>query len=191
VKIPAGKRIARWALATQHGMEEAFPWLPPVITETQSQDGALVLKFDQQVGGPSDGSPMTGFAIAGEDMKFQPATVNHRVVGKSGRRVKYDSTTLILKSPLVPHPVHYRYAWGRNPMGNVQANRGSDTPLATQRSDAWTNGDLLKALTGKEAENPMVLNRGETRKLQEALAAEDRRRMAEEAKALLRQQSSE
>jgi sialate O-acetylesterase len=84
--------------------------------------------------------------------------------------------------------VHYRYAWGRNPMGNLQIHRGSDIPLATQRSDDWTNGDLLKVLTGKDAENPALLNRGEKRQLSQALASEDRRRLVEEAKALLKQE---
>ena len=33
VKVPAGERLARWALATQYGMEDEFAWLPPMITE--------------------------------------------------------------------------------------------------------------------------------------------------------------
>jgi sialate O-acetylesterase len=189
VKVPAGERIARWALATYYGMEKEFQWLPPMLKEMNVQDGALVLTFDQQVAAVADGSPMTGFAIAGKDMKFQPATVNYRLLSKDSRgRAKYDTQTLILKSPLVPEPVHFRYAWGRSPMGNLQRKSPRDIPLATQRSDRWTNGDLLKALTGKDAEDPDVLSRGEKNQLRSALASEDRRRLVEEAKALLEQE---
>ena len=34
-------------------------------------------------------------------------------------------------------PIHFRYAWGRNPMGNLQSGDHSDLPFATQRSDDW------------------------------------------------------
>ena len=71
-------------------------------------------------------------------------------------------------------------------MGNIQM-KGARTPLATQRSDDWTNGDLLKALAGKGAEDPLVLSRGEKGQLSQALEGEDLRRLKEEAKAILRQ----
>ena len=45
--------------------------------------------------------------------------------------------TIVLTSPHVPKPIHFRYAWGRNPMGNLQALDHSDLPFATQRSDDW------------------------------------------------------
>jgi len=189
VKIPAGERIARWALATQYGLEEELRWLPPMLEEMKVEDGAIVLTFDQAVAPVSDGSPMEGFAVAGKDRKFQPATTTYRVIGKDSRgRDKYDTTTLVLKSFLVPNPVHYRYAWARNPMGNVQLAGNSDIPLPTQRSDYWTNAHLLKALTGQEAEDPLKLSRGEKRQLTDALAREDRRRLIAEAEALLKQE---
>lgn len=191
VKIPAGERIARWALATQYGMEEGLRWLPPMLKEMKVEDGALLLTFDQAVAPVSDGSPMEGFAIAGKDMKFQPATTTWRVVSKDSRgRKRYDKTTLVLKSFLVPNPVQYRYAWGRNPMGNVQLAGNTDIPLATQRSDDWTNADLLKALTGEDAKDPLQLDRGEKRQLDDALAGEDLRRRVAEAKALLEQEQA-
>jgi sialate O-acetylesterase len=189
LKVPSGERIARWALATQYGLEGTLRWQPPMLKEMKVENGAIVLTFDQQIAPVGDGSPMAGFAIAGKDMRFQPATITYRVVGKDSRgREKQDTTTLVLRSSLVPEPVHYRYAWARNPMGNLQARGNSDIPLPTQRSDDWTNGDLLKALTGKDAETPLVLSRGEKRQLSNALASEDRRRLVEEANALLKQE---
>jgi sialate O-acetylesterase len=191
VKIPAGERIARWALATQYGgLEGKFNWLPPTIKEMKAEDGAVVLTFDQKVSPVPDGSPVEGFAIAGKDGKFQPARASFRVISKSRRRTTYDTTTLLLTSPLIPEPVHYRYAWGRNPMGNLgfRLRFGVGVPLPTQRSDSWTNVDLLKALTGKDAEDPALLSKGEKRLLSQVLTNEDRRRLVEEAKALLEQE---
>jgi len=188
VKVPAGERIARWALATQYGMDGKFTWLPPMIKEMKVEDGAIHLKFEGKgVGSSGDGAPMAGFAIAGADGKFQPAHVSNKVIGKKGRSFQYDNTVVVLESPLVPEPVHYRYAWGRSPMGNVQAREGR-VPLATQRSDNWTNADLLKALTGKDAEDPGQLSRGEGHVIRAALAEEDHRRRIAEAKALLEQE---
>jgi len=155
----------------------------------KAADGALELTFSEPVGDNSDGTGMSGFAIAGEDMKFQPAEVTHKVVGKKGRNVQYDRTVLVLKSALVDKPVHYRYAWGRNPMGDIQRSVrfGNRVMLPTQRSDRWSNADLLKALTGKTAVDPGHLSRGESNALRAALMEEDRRRKLAEAKAVLQQ----
>jgi len=191
VKVPAGERIARWALATQYGMEGKFTWLPPMIKEVKTEEGAIVLKFDGKgVSSTGDGAPMAGFAVAGEDMKFQPARVAHKVIGKKGRSVQYDSTIVVLTSPLVPKPVHFRYAWGRSPMGNIQSKYGR-VPLATQRTDKWTNADILKALTGKDAEDPLQLSRGDGHAIRAALEKEDRLRKIAEAKALLEQEQKD
>ncbi|MFT5127508.1 MAG: hypothetical protein ACI8W8_001111 [Rhodothermales bacterium] len=71
-------------------------------------------------------------------------------------------------------------------MGNIQTKDGR-LPLATQRSDKWSNADLLKALTGKDAKDPGLLDRGESRELSEALVSEDQLRLLAEARALLEQ----
>lgn len=190
LKIPAGERAAVWALGSQYGMEDKFIWLPPMLTEMKEVDGALHLTFDRSVRGLSDGADMNGFAIAGEDMKFQPASVSFKVIGKQGRKEKYDTKILVLKSPLVTKALHFRYAWGRNPMGNIRLalRFSNEVPLPTQRSDQWTNADLLKALTGKTAEDAGKLSKGDHNALKAALLKEDLRRKIEEAKALLKQQ---
>jgi sialate O-acetylesterase len=187
VKIPAGERAAAWALVTQYGMDGKMKWLPPRLKKMKTEGDTLQLKFDQDVGGLSDGRPMEGFAIAGEDMKFQPAEVSHLQTGGSSRKPEYDATTLVLSSPLVEHPVHFRYAWGRNPMGNVRQSYrfGNVVMLPTQRSDNWTNADLLKALTGNEADDPLQIGKSGNNQLKSALAQEDHRRKLAEAKALL------
>ena len=193
VKIPAGERAAIWALVSQYGVGKGLQWLPPALKEMKAVEGALELTFDQAVGDNSDGTGMSGFAIAGADMKFQPAEVTHKVLGRNGRRVQYDKTVLVLKSALVDKPVHYRYAWGRNPMGDIQRSVrfGNRVMLPTQRSDRWSNADLLKALTGKDAENPGELSKGEKNVLRAALEKEDQRRRIANAKALLEQEQEE
>jgi sialate O-acetylesterase len=136
LKIPAGERIARWALDTQYGIKQ--PWEPPVIVEVKAVDGTLQLHFDRPVGNIDDGSEMKGFAISGEDRRYQMADAEHLITrfDKGGKHDR-DSKVIVLSSPLVAKPVHFRYAWARNPMGNIELSRMTDVPLATQRSDRW------------------------------------------------------
>jgi sialate O-acetylesterase len=136
LKVPVGERIARWALATQYG--ERIDWRPPVITGMKAGEGRITLSFDIPVTGLRDW-PIEGFAIAGADRRFQPATAEHLVTGKDrNNRPTQDQKTVVLTSPHVSNPVHFRYAWGRNPMGNlIPMSTKSRAPLATQRSDDW------------------------------------------------------
>ena len=95
VKIPAGERIARWALATQYGFERDLPWKPPALVEMAAVDGALRLRFDVDVSDPEDGA-IQGFAIAGEDRRFQPADAAYVQVGEDTRgRPRFDRRRLI------------------------------------------------------------------------------------------------
>lgn len=136
LKVPVGERIARWALATQYGKNIA--WKPPVITAMKSGGGKIILTLDTPVDAKR-GSPIEGFAIAGKDRHFQPARAEHLVIGKDSRdRPVYDYKTIVLSSRHVADPIHYRYAWGRNPMGNLKPRYNFDASiLATQRSDNW------------------------------------------------------
>ncbi len=136
LKAPVGERIARWALATQYGVK--IDWQPPMLADMKAGDGCITLTFDIQVTG-LDSNPIEGFAIAGKDRRFHPATAEHLVTGKNPQgQPTRDEKTLVLTSPHVPDPVHFRYAWGRNPMGNLLPKFSqSRAPLATQRSDDW------------------------------------------------------
>ncbi|QDU98820.1 hypothetical protein Pla8534_67310 [Lignipirellula cremea] len=46
LKIPAGERIARWALATQYGFDKQVEWKPPMLLDMEPREGALLLKLD-------------------------------------------------------------------------------------------------------------------------------------------------
>jgi sialate O-acetylesterase len=179
LKLPAGERIARWALATQYGFNREIQWQPPMLTSMEKQDGALLLKLDQEVGDPEDGA-ILGFAIAGADRRFQPATATHAEAGKDDRgRAQFDRKQLVLTSPLVADPIHFRYAWGRNPLANLQATGNKDIPFATQRSDDWDMLEVPLGVLGDEKPDPK--SRAHQNRILQALRLEDTRRRLDEA----------
>ncbi len=185
LKLPAGERIARWALATQYGFERQIEWKPPFITAMQTGGGRIVLEFDGDVGDPEDGA-MEGFAISGNDGRFQPADAEYLEEGKDDRgRPRHNRKKLVLSSPLVPEPVHYRYAWGRNPLANVQLTGNKDIPLATQRSDSWSMHEIPFGVLGDETPDPK--SRPQQNKIRQALRLEDMRRRIAEAELLLKE----
>jgi len=187
LKIPVGERIAAWALATQYDCK--LSWEPPYVKEMKVEDGRIVLDFELKGPlGTNPEGPIVGFAIAGKDGKFQPAQADFPVTGKDSRgRPRRDTRRLVLTSPLVPKPIHYRYAWARNPHANLVAG-WSKLPLATQRSDSWTLSDLYTAYTGKEPTNTIdKLEGNEHGELKKALKAADLQRRLHEARALLKE----
>ncbi|MCA9228725.1 MAG: hypothetical protein KDA47_24080, partial [Planctomycetales bacterium] len=179
LKIPAGERIARWALATQYGFDRQVEWKPPMLLGFESREGSLLLTLDTDVGDPEDGA-IEGFAIAGEDRKFHPADVAYAERGQDNRgRIQYDRKQLVLTSPMVPEPIHFRYAWGRNPLANLQATGNKDLPLATQRSDDWRMEEVPLGVFDEETAEP--LSRGDRGKIIQALREQDKLRRLKEA----------
>jgi len=139
-KVQVGERTAAWALATQYGVD--IPWLPPMYKEMKVEDGKIILPMDTWVK-PIDDGPIVGFAIAGKDRRFQPADANWLVTGKDRHnRPQHDRRVVVLSSPHVPSPIHFRYAWGRNPMGNLTRSDHTTIPFATQRSDNWKQEEV-------------------------------------------------
>lgn len=141
IKVPIGERAAKWAMVTQYellqGRDSRMNWQPPTIKETIIEDGTIRLTMSTDIKTANDSrADMVGFGVAGDDRKFYPADVAYHADGVDDRnRPKLKKNILVLSSPFVAEPKHYRYAWGRNPMGNlVNRNR---IPLSTQRSDDW------------------------------------------------------
>lgn len=183
LKIPAGERIARWALATQYGLERSIRWKPPIVEEMKVVDDHIELRLDEPASAIDNGGPILGFAVAGDDRKFHPALAEHLVTGKDNRgRNQTNKKVLVLSSPMVKSPIHYRYAWARSPLGNLQADRVTDIPFATQRSDNWSMENV--PLGVHEAEITGKLNRQQKRKLIETLRKQDLDRILAEADAL-------
>ena len=185
LKIPVGERISRWALATQYGFEKEIKWKPPMITEMQVEEGRIILHMDTWVG-PVDDGPIVGFAIAGEDRKFQPAEANWLVTGKDKQnRPQTDRRTLVLSSPHVTEPIHFRYAWGRNPMGNLQSADHNDLPLATQRSDDWRMEEVPDKYVWDPTVSPREYQRRLKAQAQRDLRLDDTQRRLVEAQAFI------
>lgn len=179
VKIPAGERIARWALATQYGFGRDLHWKPPAITGMKAGEGRIVLEFDAEVGDPEDGA-IEGFAISGNDGRFQPAYASYLEDGVDDRnRPRLNRRQLVLTSPLVPDPVHYRYAWGRNPLANLQLNGNKDLPVATQRSDGWTMDEIPLGIHGDDMSE--ANSRAQRNRTLQVLRLEDTRRQLKES----------
>ena len=140
IKLPVGERAAKWALATQYGAFKGNGaddfWLPPTIKEMKIVDHTLRLTMSTDVTMKDDSEPeMNGFAIAGNDRRFYPAEVRWLTEVDKDNSSKTIKNILVLSSPSVPEPAHYRYAWARNPMANITNNR--QVTLPAQRSDNW------------------------------------------------------
>ena len=192
-KIPVGERIARWALATQYGLQREIRWQPPKCTrlEVDTAGGRIVLHMDRPVSAPDNKAAIEGFAIAGEDRRFHPARAEWLVTGKDGRgRPQVDRKALVLTSPLVEQPIHYRYAWGRNPMGNLQSADHNDLPFATQRSDDWPMEAVPLGVIDEGSLENGKLSRRQRGQLLRALRAEDLKRRLFEARRLIEQHAS-
>ena len=183
LKIPAGERIARWALATQYGFNQQIKWKPPALLNMELREGRLVLTLDVEVGDPEDGA-IEGFAIAGEDRKFHPADVAYGEKGKGARgRIQYNRRQLILSSPMVGEPIHFRYAWGRNPLANLQATGNKDLPFATQRSDNWKMETLPLGVLSDEVSGK--ISRADRNRILVALREQDKLRRLKEAQQVI------
>lgn len=179
LKLPAGERIARWALATQYGFGRELEWKPPLLVRMETAGDTLVLELDSDVGDPEDGA-IEGFAIAGADRRFQPAAVTYLEDGKDDRGApRLNRKKLVLSSPLVAEPIHFRYAWGRNPLANLQHAGNKDIPFATQRSDDWHMEEVPLGVLGDGASEPG--KRADHNRIRQVLRLEDTRRRLMEA----------
>jgi len=181
LKVPVGERIARWALATQYGKNIA--WKPPVITGMKTAGGKIILTFDVAVDAGHD-NPIEGFAIVARDRRFQPAAAQNLVTGKDSRnRPVYDYNRIVLSSPHVADPIHYRYAWGRNPMGNLKPRYKFDSSiLATQRSDDWKIYEVPVSFGEKADRNTLNLARQTNRILDMDRRLKDAQNLLDEHK---------
>jgi sialate O-acetylesterase len=90
---------------------------------------------------------------------------------------------LVLSSHMVPNPIHYRYAWGRSPLGNLQVHHVTDIPFATQRSDEWTFEEIPLGVLGENP--PATLDRRQRNQIIKALKLEDTRRRLKKARLLI------
>ena len=121
-KLEVGKRLARWALAKDYGVQIAFH--SPQYKSMEAAGDKLVLTFDFINNGwrPFDVPEPRGFTVAGEDKVFHNATAKILPDGK-----------IEVSSPKVAKPVAARYAWADNPVVNLFDATG--LPLTPFRTD--------------------------------------------------------
>jgi sialate O-acetylesterase len=121
-KLDVGRRLAAWALADTYG--QRVPASGPLFERYAIEGDKVRIKFKHGVGlKMSDGGPLKGFAIAGEDRRFVWADA------------RIDGETVIVSSSRVPKPVAVRYAWADNPMANLYNKAG--LPASPFRTDDW------------------------------------------------------
>lgn len=121
-KLPVGHRLAKAALATVYGQDVAYSG--PLYQSMKIEGGKIRLTFDHAKGLSAKGDKLGGFAIAGEDRKWEWADA------------EIDNGTVLVSSPKVPAPVAVRYSWAETPSGGNLVD-GDGLPAAVFRTDDW------------------------------------------------------
>jgi sialate O-acetylesterase len=153
-KFELGERAARWALHTCYA-HRRIGWKPVELVAAENRGDHFELTFEKTVR-VHDGRPFSGFAIAGENQHFVPATAEFVVTGQDKhKRDQHDEKRLKVSSPLVEKPVAVRYAWSRNPLGNAvnSAHHERTIPIPSFRTDHWNWPEAPFAAQGNEAGN--------------------------------------
>ena len=121
-KFEVGERLALWALGTTYKLPVTYSG--PSFESMEIQEAQAKLRFRTGGGSlrTSDGGPVKGFAIAGEDRRFFWA------------KAVIDGDRVTVSSPEVPNPVAVRYAWGDSPECNL-VNEGG-LPASPFRTDS-------------------------------------------------------
>jgi sialate O-acetylesterase len=123
-KQEVGRRLALIALARDYGqdIEYSGPICKSFTVDPDHHD--FIIHFIHANGlRPATGKTILGFEIAGQDHKWQPATVT--VQGAS----------VVLTSPAVADPIAARYAWSDSPACNLI--NSVKLPASPFRTDDW------------------------------------------------------
>jgi sialate O-acetylesterase len=127
-KQDVGKRLALAAMAATYFEETEYSG--PIYGGMQVEDGKIRLNLSHAEGlKTSDGGPIKGFAIAGEDKKFYWADV------------ALEGDHVVVSSAKVEKPVAVRYGWADNPDCNLVNSTG--LPASPFRTDKWPQNPPL------------------------------------------------
>jgi len=133
-KVELGERIARWALSTQYGFK--LGWEPAVCTGFEQLKDKFILTFNKEVKS-SDDRPIEGFSIAGSDRHFFPAKAIYVKTQNEKGKLVDDKKRIEVSNLLAVDPVAVRYAWARNPLGNLINADDRIMPVPLFRTDNW------------------------------------------------------
>ncbi|MHB9027479.1 MAG: sialate O-acetylesterase [Candidatus Latescibacterota bacterium] len=122
-KWDVGHRLALGALKTAYG-RKIVP-SGPLYKSMKRKGNAIRIEFEHAGDylKASDGGPLTGFLVAGEDKEFFPA------------EAKIEKKEVVVRSNRVEKPVSVRYGWDDNPYCNLQNSMG--LPASPFRTDDW------------------------------------------------------
>ena len=128
-KQEVGRRLALAALAMAYGNDAEYSG--PLFRKPSLEGDAIRIEFTHVAGGlaASDGKPLRGFAIAGDDRTFVWADA------------AIDGDAVIVRSAKVPHPAAVRYAWADTPDCNLAGKTG--LPASPFRTDDWSPVPIL------------------------------------------------
>lgn len=137
-KAEVGERMARWALSTQYGFD--LGWEPAIYTNIERLKDRIIVTFNKEVKS-SDDRPLEGFSIAGADQHFYPAKAEYvKLENEKGQKVN-DKKRIVVWNDLVVDPLALRYAWARNPLGNLVNDATRIIPVPLFRTDHWDYPD--------------------------------------------------
>jgi sialate O-acetylesterase len=121
-KQEVGHRLALSALAQVYFNE--IEYAGPLYGGMQIEEGKVRLNLANAQGlETTDGGPIKGFALAGEDKKFRWA------------QAVIENDHVVVWCDELPNPVAIRYGWADNP--DVNLVNGAGLPASPFRSDKW------------------------------------------------------
>ncbi len=133
-KVEAAERMARWALSTQYGFD--LKWEPAICKNVERLKDKIIITFDKEVK-TSDDRPIEGFAIAGNDRHFFPAKAAYVKTQNEQGKPDFDKKKIEVWNSLCNDPMEVRYAWARNPLGNLVNSECPIIPVPLFRTDDW------------------------------------------------------
>jgi sialate O-acetylesterase len=114
-KQTVGHRLALAARDIAYG--EHIEDSGPLFRQANAEGAAIRVWFDHSEGLTAKGGSLAGFEVAGEDLRFVPATA------------RIDGETVVATASAVKAPKYVRYAWANAPVANLF--NAADLPAST------------------------------------------------------------
>jgi len=119
-KQEVARRLALAAMADTYHIGK---YQVPFYTDMRVEGNKAIITFNQKLSVRSGEKEITGFVMAGPDMKFHKASAT--IIGNKA----------IVTCPEVSIPIAVRYAWADNPANNLQGD--GNLPVAPFRTDRF------------------------------------------------------